>query len=119
MVPNWVTADTAGGTAGSETVVGSACKAFFTCETGNTSAFAAFPKDEFVYWISDIPAQAWTVCLALKANGAFLAFYFNLWVILEVSDDGVLEALQFIHTSLCVRTVIIVSPLSGGLWRRK
>lgn len=55
------------------------------------------------------------MCLALKANGAFLAFYFNLWVILEMSDDGALEALQFIHTSLCVRTVTIASPLSGGL----
>lgn len=59
------------------------------------------------------------MCLALKANGAFLAFYFNLWVILEMSDDGALEALQFIHTSLCVRTVTIAGPLSGGLWRRK
>lgn len=55
------------------------------------------------------------MCLALKANGAFLAFYFNLWVILEMSDDGALEALQFIHTSLRVRTVTIASPLSGGL----
>lgn len=53
------------------------------------------------------------MCLALKANGAFLAFCFNSWVILEVSDDGTLEALQFIHTSLGVRTVAIVSPLSG------
>lgn len=106
MVPNWVTADTAGGTAGSETKVGSACKplAFFTCETGNSSGFAIFPKDEFVCWVSGIPDEAWTVCLALKANGASLAFYFNFWVILEVSDDVALEALQFIHTPLCVRT---------------
>lgn len=36
-----------------------------------------------------------------------------LWVILEMSDDGTLEALQFIHTPLGVRTVAIVSPLSG------
>lgn len=56
------------------------------------------------------------MCLALKTNGAFLAFYFNLWVILELSDDGVLEALHFIHASFCVRIVTIVSPF---LWRRK
>lgn len=37
-----------------------------------------------------------------------------LWVILEITGDGTLEALKFIHASpFSVRTATIASPLSG------